>query len=272
MINIKPVVWYRSSLIEEHEGELEAINKHFRSVDSRVKIQPEELVIPRYSALPYFAEQEHDINLIGAKLINSYKEHRYIADINNWYADLEPLTFRTWPGIEWIDQPGPYILKGITNSRKQRWNTLMYAETLEDAKRIHWELLNDPLMQDSKQDIVIRKYEKLAKYFDGVNGCPVTKEFRFFFYKGELLSGGYYWANYLEDLPEKPDINEVPAKFLKQVSDIVKLKTNFWVVDMAQKESGDWVVVELNDASMSGLSCNDPEVLYKNLAAVISKE
>lgn len=36
-------------------------------------------------------------------------------------------------------------------------------------------------------------------------------------------------------------------------------------MDIAQKEDGGWVVVELNDGSMSGLSCIDPDELYNNL-------
>lgn len=37
------------------------------------------------------------------------------------------------------------------------------------------------------------------------------------------------------------------------------------MIDVAQTESGDWIVIELNDGQMSGLSENNPEILYKNL-------
>ena len=40
-------------------------------------------------------------------------------------------------------------------------------------------------------------------------------------------------------------------------------------IDVAQTESGEWIVVELNDGQMSGLSENNPEVLYKNLTTVL---
>lgn len=261
------VVWYRTSVIEDNkEGELEAIQNYFNAVDSRTKIKPGQLVIPRFSALPYFKEQAYDIEeCIGAKLINSLKEHRYIADIKQYYEDLKDFTPKTWPGLDWIDEPGPYVLKGITNSRKARWLSHMYAPTLEDAKRIYWELINDPLMQDSGQDIVIRKYEKLYKYMDGIGGMPIGKEYRFFYYKETQLSGGYYWSNYINDLPAKPDINEVPKSWLDKLASIISKKTNFYVIDVAQKENGEWIVIELNDGSMSGLSENDPFILWKNL-------
>jgi hypothetical protein len=36
-------------------------------------------------------------------------------------------------------------------------------------------------------------------------------------------------------------------------------------MDIAKTQSGEWIVIELNDGQMSGLSENDPNVLYKNL-------
>jgi hypothetical protein len=57
----------------------------------------------------------------------------------------------------------------------------------------------------------------------------------------------------------------VPQEFIQKVIDRVKDKVNFFVMDIAKTQSGDWIVVELNDGQMSGLSENDPNVLYKNL-------
>lgn len=271
IIKNNTVVWYRESVLLDHrDSELEAIHTYFNGVDSRCKIKPGQLVIPRFSLLPYVKEQVYDVEtVIGAKLINSYKQHRYIADIRKYYEDLKDFTPKLWESIDWIDEDGPYILKGITNSRKARWNTLMYAETINDAKRIYWELINDPLMQDSGQDIVIRKYEKLYKYMDGVNGCPVSKEIRSFWYKENLLTSGFYWADAVDDLPEKPSIKEIPESLVKEVTSIVSKNTNFYVIDWAQKDNGEWIVIELNDGSCSGLSCCDPYELWGNLKEVL---
>jgi hypothetical protein len=38
------------------------------------------------------------------------------------------------------------------------------------------------------------------------------------------------------------------------------------VLDIAETEKGDWILIEMNDAQMSGLSMNDPQMLYKRLA------
>jgi hypothetical protein len=57
-----------------------------------------------------------------------------------------------------------------------------------------------------------------------------------------------------------------------KVAAIVSENCNFFVVDVAQKDDGGWVVVELNHGTMSGLSACDPEELYKNLAKAIEED
>jgi hypothetical protein len=39
---------------------------------------------------------------------------------------------------------------------------------------------------------------------------PVSDEYRFFCYNGEVVAKGFYWSNFYEDLVEKPDVNKVP--------------------------------------------------------------
>lgn len=270
--NKEHIIWYRDSCLEHHVNEKQAMEKYFHCVDSRTKVPADSICIARYSALPYYEEQEYDIKCLGAELINSYQQHRWVADLRNWYEDIKEFTPKTWVGLDWIDEEGPYVLKGMTNSRKQRWKTHMFAKDKEAASNLFWELENDPLFEDSKQAIVIRKFEKLHTYFTGVNGMPVTKEFRFFVYKGQIVSGGYYWSQYWDDLPEKPDVEEVPKDFLQKVLDKIGNKINFLLLDVGQKENGEWIVIELGDAQQGGLSCNDPEVLYKNLRKFINSE
>jgi hypothetical protein len=43
----------------------------------------------------------------------------------------------------------------------------------------------------------------------------------------------------------------------------------FFVLDLAQTIAGSWIVVEVNDGQMSGLSGCDADTLYRNMAAVL---
>jgi len=235
-------------------------------------LQSDDLVVMRYSALPFYLEQQEDINSIGAHIINTFSQHSYVADLQNWYADLKDITPETWFQPDKTPKDaGPFVLKGKTNSMKFLWKTHMFAKDWDDMVKVYCRLQDDTYI--GQQDIYIRKYIPLHTYFVGINDLAITKEFRFFICNKTVISGGFYWSNSIEDVEEmgfKPDINEVPKEFLQQVIELVGDNIKFYVVDVAQTAEGEWIVIELNDGQMSGLSENNPDELYKNLYEVIN--
>jgi hypothetical protein len=238
-------------------------------------VQPGDLVVPRYSALPYYKELEHDVTFMGAKLINSYAQHRYVADLQNWYYDLEQFTPKTWFRASDVplSQPGSFVLKGETNSKKFQFREAMFAETRADVGAVLGRLQDDGLI--AQQNIYVRQFERFKTYEIGLQGLPITREFRFFVAYGTVLSGGYYWSSHIDGLLEAGhdrsefDPAAVPADFLAKVIARVGNNIPFVVVDVAQAATGEWRVVELNDGTMSGLSQNDPQVLYPALMKAI---
>ncbi len=264
------IILYRDDFGWKYEAE--SAQKYFRCTKTRMEIKPGDLVIPRYSILPFYKEQEFDINYIGAKLINTYNQHLYVADMQNWIEDLKDITPKTWYNVSDIPEIGPFVLKGETNSKKHYWKSLMFAPDKAKAIEISGKLYSDSMLQ--YQNIYVREYIPLKTYMIGLQDLPITKEFRFFFYKYKLLSGGYYWSSHSEELKEQniyPDYNEVPISFLNKIAEKVKDNINFWVVDVAQTESNEWIVIELNDGTMSGSSDNSPEFLYKNLSLALNE-
>jgi hypothetical protein len=249
----------------DSEKELEIANKMFVTTRNRNRISGGNLVIGRYSVLPFYKELEDDLATNGSVLINSFAQHQYVADLQNYVYDLGDLTPRTWHSrdIAYLPLDKSFVLKGETNSKKHLWNTHMFAKDAKAAIDVLINLTHDSLI--GSQNIYIREYVPLVKLLDNSLGPPVTLEFRFFVAYGKILSGGFYWSGNVDELETAPSIQEVPEEFLKKVIDKVKDKINFFVVDVAKTLSGDWIVVELNDGQMSGLSENDPKVLYKNL-------
>jgi hypothetical protein len=77
---------------------------------------------------------------------------------------------------------------------------------------------------------------------ESIGGCPITKEFRFFVYKGKILSGGFYWDAFADDVLEQggqvPDISEVPEGFLERAVERVAHRVPFVVLDVAQGVDG----------------------------------
>ena len=53
-------------------------SKHFHVEESRMACK-NNLVVGRYSVLPFYEELDRDLRMVGSKLINDYDEHRWIA-------------------------------------------------------------------------------------------------------------------------------------------------------------------------------------------------
>lgn len=262
---MRPVVLFRPPDMDKDE--VAASSACFPTFRERTRIQKDDLVIGRYSVLPFFADLQADADYVGATLINNIKQHRYVADMRNWCEDLYGVTPDTWYRLEDIppSEKGPFFLKGQTNSRKFDFKTHCFAANRAAANDVYWRLCQDGLIGHDSQNVYIRRFEKLRTFMEGMNGLPVTNEFRVFVLDGQILTGAYYWSNYVDDLPAVPQFSEVPQDFLRSVINRVKSRIPFFALDVGQRLDGSWMVVELNDAMQSGLSENDPHVLYRKL-------
>ena len=257
-----PVVYFRPDIAFEEE--LSAAKKHFTVAERRTAISNNSLVIPRYSALPFNKELCEDIEALGGKVLNTYREHCYVADLRNWYYDLEGLTPKTWFSLDQIPTEGPFVLKGQTNSKKHQWSSHMFAHDRCEATGVFTRLADDGFI--GYQQIYIRQYEPLIRLADGLNGLPISEEYRFFVLDGQVIDAGFYWSSHTADLDRSYDPHkEVPQVFIDKVIAKVSLNIRFWVFDVARKINGDWIVVELNDGQQAGLSDIDPERFYRVL-------
>ncbi len=232
--------------------------------DSRIDCA-NSLVIARYSCLPFYKELEEDLNKLNSRLINTYQEHRYIANFE-YYNDVEKYTFKTYFSFEELPENKSFVVKGRTNSRKHKWNSMMFAKDKRTAIEIGLALMDDALTNE--QGIIIREYEELETFEYSINGLPITNEWRLFFLGDQLIDYGYYWSN-IDDMRHidnaRQDVIENGLSFAKNIASIIKNKTNFFVVDIAKTRAGEWKLVELNDGQMSGLSMIDPKSFYLKL-------
>jgi hypothetical protein len=266
---IDPVILFRQNFNlkdSDISEEFKTAQNFFHVYEYRNRIPPYSLVFGRYSCLPFYKELEQDLKSNGSLLINSYDQHTYIADIMNYYRDIEaftPKTFETWANLP----EGKYVVKGRTNSRKFRWNTHMFANNKQDLIEVVRRLLDDEFIAD--QGLIVREYVPLRQIDEGLNGLPISNEYRLFFYKDQLLCSGFYWASHFNTFTNIPQDG---LEFAKKIAKIVSKNTNFFVMDVAEKADGGWIVIELNDAQMSGLSLCDPEVLYSNLKKELIEE
>lgn len=262
---MEPVLLFRKEFASKYE--LRHAEKYFRIEESRVCCR-DALVVGRYSTLPFYHELDRDLRILGSRLVNSVEEHKWITSFA-YYEALKQFTPETWDdsNIHTCTHEGPFVVKGKMSSKKQRWDTQMFAESKRKAIA-----LADKLKEDSEireQGVVYRKFVPLKTYEVGVHGLPHTNEWRFFFLRDRLLSYGYYWS--LADCVAEAELNPAGHRLAQKLADIVANYATFYTLDVAETNSGDWILIEINDGQMAAPSENDLDELYGNLSRELSK-
>ena len=262
----QPVILFRKGYDEENE--FDEAKEYFKVVESRSECK-DQLVIGRYSVLPFYHELWKDLTYNGCNLANTTNQHLWIANFEYYYA-FKDYTPESWDEHDWyrcID-PGPFVIKGKTNSFKHSWDSMMYAPDRTAAAQIACTLMKHDAIRD--QGIVYRKFVPLKTYEKGYNDVPITNEWRFFYWGEERLCHGYYWGNIASEGITGEMTTEGLA-FADKMASIASEYAQFFVIDIAEKADGGWILIEINDGQMSGLSDCKPDELYWNLMKVLSK-
>lgn len=269
-MNYTHAILYRpANTRDEDLAELEAVNAEFANVcTQRHQIDSGRVVIGRYSVLPYYAELEADVWAKGSKMLVPKRQHDFIADLLGWYSVLgAEFTPRTWDAPHKIPYGTPVVLKGATNSRKDRWDTMMYAESKPQALEVYLKLQDDGLI--GQQTIYAREFVKLQNLGTGLNGMPISREYRCFCINGTVFASGFYWSNHADRIP--PEVLLTPPKVIDFVEHIIlpmlRDHANFVTVDVGIGADGKLWVIELNDPQMCGLCGISPNQFYGALAA-----
>jgi ATP-grasp domain, R2K clade family 3 len=203
---------------------------------------------------------------MGSRLVNSCEQYRWVANFE-YYRDLKEFTAESWneSDIHRCDHPGPFVVKGRLSSQKHRWKTHMFAASKRRAIEIGRELSEDPAIRE--QGIIYRKYVPLVTYEVGLHGLRYTNEWRLFYLGETRLIHGYYWS-LAENVADRQLAQEV-LDFADRLAMVAAQHTQFFTLDIAERESGGWILIEINDGQTSALSENDPQTLYGNLKAAL---
>lgn len=276
------VILYRQKIagtVEDKE-ELGAINELgmsliFQRSSLRSFADKNKVVIPRYYLWPFAHEVIRDIELMGCVAINDIRSSLWLRDCGAWSADLAGLTPDTWSWNTYasmLRDPGEVVLKGAEKSCGHKWLTHMYARDRRSAVETYMHLTEDSMFSD--ENIYVRKYEPLRKLeiedeLIFPNRPPCSEEYRFFVLDGKIICSGFYWSSYVQEMKSKPpEPSDVSEDFLRAVIDRVREampSLRLWVMDIARKSNGGWIVIELNDGCTSGLSDIDPINYYRAL-------
>lgn len=231
-------------------------------ISSRMDIEKNCLLVPRYAIHPYPGEYYADASKRTKNIINSLDQYRFSSNIGIWQetvlSDMIKIDKRPYSSLD----EGSYVIKGANLSKKFNWQTHMFAKTKADVPVIVNRLLD--IDEVSGYGLFVRPFIKLRKLCDGLNGLPVSNEWRFFAYKGKIFYETFYWASFQEAIPYYiPPIEayNCAQSIINQVGN----KSNFFSVDVGEKEEGGWIGIEINDGQQSGLCCAKAKTFYRNL-------
>ena len=206
----------------------------------------------------------------GIILINTPEEYERYHMLPGWYEDFKEFTARSL----WEDKgslssamemtkglTGPYIVKDYVKSRKHEWYDACFIPEIDDrenAEKIIGNFL-DRQGDDLVGGVVLRKYENLKQIgFHEKSRMPISEEYRLFIFAGKIIIMDDYWQ-----ADKGAGFNEDELAWLNEIAK--KVKSNFVTIDIARREDGRLIIMELGDGQVSGLQQIKADDFYSSL-------
>jgi hypothetical protein len=211
----------------------------------------------------------------GYRVINTPEAYQHCHHLPESYSVIESLT----PPTIWLPSSKynfdevmrrlepfgdkPLILKDYVKSRKHDWFEACFIPSASNRAEVE-RVVNRFVELQGEQlqgGLVFREYVSLHPIgTHPQSGMPLTKEFRLFFFDGELLLCWPYWqeAEYSDELPALAEFKTVASQ----------VQSRFFTMDVAQTTDGNWIIVELGDGQVAGLPRDENATeLYRALQA-----
>ena len=172
-------------------------------------------------------------------------------------TDATPL----WSEALEVLGPPPWIVKDHVKSAKEHWAEACFVPA--DATREQFAAIVERLVECRgerfERGVVVRRFLDLQTCGRTEAG-PAFLEFRLFFVRQRLIAAESYW-DFDVEVPDFSAFEPLAAR----------IRSPFFVMDVAQLAGGGWCVIELNDGGVATLPASlDPRDLFGALAARLS--
>lgn len=143
----------------------------------------------------------------------------------------------------------PLVLKDYVKSRKHEWAEACFIENASDREKVERVVGRFLELQgeDLNEGLAFREFIEFAPLtVHSKSKMPLTREFRLFYLDGKEIYSSRYWeeGDYGREI-------DVPRELFANIAQNVP--SRFFTMDVAEKTDGEFLVVELGDAQVSGL-------------------
>jgi hypothetical protein len=219
----------------------------------------------RIGAIPDYAAAFREKLEWGLRLVNSPEEHSRASELEHWYPLIQDLTPRTLvfdslPSVREIENSfcWPIFLKGSRQTSKHN-PSLAVVKDASQYEAVRKKYSEDEILRWQKP--VVREFVPLLPVPGTVAGkIRPSAEFRSFWWNGDCVGWGQYW--YQVSAYNCPDVQR-GLEVAREAA--VRLQVPFLVVDFAKSADGRWIVIECNDAQVSGYTGIVPQVIWNNI-------
>lgn len=212
----------------------------------------------------------------GLRLLNDRAAYEFCHYLPNWYSAFEDATPQSvWlAGESWSDDAlraalatfggAAVIVKDFVKSQKHYWHEACFipdASDFDHARRVI-ERFCELQRGAFNRGLVLRRFERLrAAGRHPVSGMPLSEEVRGFFMRGAPLLVLPYWGQ-----PAPDGALDLPDNLLARAAGV---PSAFFTLDVARREDGSYLIVELGDGQVAGLPERvSPGVLFAGLRVV----
>jgi hypothetical protein len=195
----------------------------------------------------------------GYRLVSNHIQYAEVTYLPNYYPKVAAFS----PPTVWTDTPdeylawsrsrtlgdGPFVLKDHVKSAKHRWHEACFVP--KNAGRERFEeiasALKDEQGKSFHRGFVVKQYVPLRSRGTSPREYPMVEEYRLFFWKGKLLIASHYHNQTENNVDWKP-FEALAGKF----------SAPFFTMDIAQTETGNWLVVDMGAGECSSLPSSLP--------------
>lgn len=203
-----------------------------------------------------------------------YRECHYL---NYWYPKLQRLTAKSVYSHGLVDDQAiknmlkefdhkSVIVKDYVKSRKHEWYESCFIEDASNTEKA-MEVIHHFIERQADNfagGLVLREYLDIIQ--TGVHfqsHMPISEEIRIYCYKGEPICFISYWSG---------GIVQMDRSFIEVIDKCAILDSPFYTIDLAKKNDGKWVLIEVGDGQVSHLRGYDVSKFYDCFLSLLIRD